>query len=425
MIKKYSYKHIFNRRDILKTVAGAGAFGVAHFSSPSVHANKIKKLRYVSSGVNAHISIAEQAYKEIGVEIEYISMPIGDLLASLVTNPNSFDIIEAPSMLMKQIFPMGRIRPLDVSKLTHYNKLSSILTSNHVGGNSLDANGISPASTIFASSEQSYQFSKDPTNWITMFPTVYNADTLGVNDDVAGDVKHWGALLDPAFKGRTSLIDAPGIGIIDAALAIESRGDMRYGDKGNMTRAEIKQTIEILIENKKSGQFYNLWHDFNQSTQNMLSGKVIIQSMWLPAVVQIRQNNLPCRYNTLQEGNRGWSYGLSLPINIEKQTEDAAYDFINWFSSGWVGAKLQRQGYYSAIMDTARQYMNDSEWGFWVDGQPAKYNITSCHGHVIEKSGAIRDGGEHDRRMGSLSCWNSIMDETRYLIRQWQRLRQA
>ena len=51
----------------------------------------------------------------------------------------------------------------------------------------------------------------------------------------------------------------PELGLMAAAMAIESRGDLKYGDKGNMTREEIDKTIAILIDAKKSGQFRAFW----------------------------------------------------------------------------------------------------------------------------------------------------------------------
>ena len=58
-----------------------------------------------------------------------------------------------------------------------------------------------------------------------LFPTVYNADTLGIRPDlVTKPVRQWRDLFDPAFHGKTALVNIPSIGIMDAAMAIESLG---------------------------------------------------------------------------------------------------------------------------------------------------------------------------------------------------------
>ncbi len=125
-------------------------------------------------------------------------------------------------------------------------------------------------------------------------------------DIITRPIEHWNELLNPEFKGKAAIIDVPAIGIMDAALAIESRGDIKYGDKGNMTKEEIDKTIAILIDAKKSGQFRAFWTTFDESVNLMASGEVVIQSMWSPAVTAVRARNIPCYYTPLKEGYRAW-----------------------------------------------------------------------------------------------------------------------
>ncbi|MBV8535901.1 MAG: ABC transporter substrate-binding protein, partial [Alphaproteobacteria bacterium] len=80
---------------------------------------------------------------------------------------------------------------------------------------------------------------------------------------------------------------------------------------------------------------------------------------------------------------------------------------------------LNRQGYYSAVLDTAKQYMSEDEWGYWMEGKPAKGDIVAPDGKVMEHAGTVRDGGSFYERMGKVSCWNSVMDEDRYLLQKW------
>ena len=57
------------------------------------------------------------------------------------------------------------------------------------------------------------------------------------------------------FKGKVALINVPQIGIMDAAMAIEARGDLTYVAKGNMTKDETDTTIAVLAARKKEGTF--------------------------------------------------------------------------------------------------------------------------------------------------------------------------
>jgi putative spermidine/putrescine transport system substrate-binding protein len=146
---------------------------------------------------------------------------------------------------------------------------------------------------------------------------------------------------------------------------------------------------------------------------------VIIQSMWSPAVAAVRSKGIPCVYQPLKEGYRAWGGGLGIAKHLTGLQLDAAYEYINWYLSGWVGAYLNRQGYYSAVLETAKQNMSAEEWDFWMEGKPAKADILSPEGKLMEKAGTVRDGGSFYARMGAVACWNAVMDEDRYMVRKW------
>ena len=255
---------------------------------------------------------------------------------------------------------------------------------------------------------------------MTVIPTVYNADTLGIRPDlIKRPIESWAELLNPEFKGRSAILNIPSIGIMDAAMVCELMGQVSYEDKGNMTTDEIDKTIAVMTDAKKAGQFRAFWKEFNESVNLMASGEVVIQSMWSPAVTKVRQMGIACVYQPLKEGYRAWAAGLGMPSHLEGRTLDASYEFINWYLSGWVGAFLNRQGYYTAVLDTAKQQMSPDEWDFWMEGKPAKGDILSPTGEKIESAGAVRDGGSFWERMGRVSVWNTVMDEDRYMVRKW------
>jgi putative spermidine/putrescine transport system substrate-binding protein len=63
--------------------------------------------------------------------------------------------------------------------------------------------------------------------------------------------------------------------------------------------------------------------------------------------------------------------------------------------------------------------MSADEWGYWMEGKPAVADILSPEGKVMEKAGAVRDGGAFTERMSQIACWNSVMNEDRYMIQKW------
>ena len=412
-----------SRRSLLKgaaAVTGAAAgSGVITDFRPS--GRRIRsQLRQVGTGVSNINAIAEKCKADLGITLQMTALDSDAAAQRTVTQPDSYDIADVEYWICKKVFPAGTLQPMDVSKLKYFDKIVPLFITGKLTPESTIAQGTAPHTVGFVEGKDSKTFAKEPTNWMTMVPTIYNADTLGIRPDLVGrEITTWADIMDPKFKGKTSILNIPSIGIMDAAMIMEAMGNIKYGDKGNMTKAELDKTIAFLIDAKKAGQFRAFWKSFDESVNLMASGEVVIQSMWSPAVAAVRSKGIACTYQPLKEGYRAWGGGLGLAKHLDGAQLDAAYEYINWYMSGWVGGYLNRQGYYSACLDTAKEHMSADEWGFWMEGKPAQADIMSPEGKLMEKAGAVRDGGSYTQRLGGIACWNSVMDEDRYMVRKW------
>ncbi len=421
---KETKKDGISRRSFLKTTAAAAA-GAAVGSGaitgfPTIWAQNPITLRQFGTGVSNLNAIAEKCKEDLGITLEMTATDSDAAAQRAVTQPDSYDIADIEYWILKKVFPTGVIQPMDISRLTYYDQIVPLFKTGKLLPDSVIAQGTAPHTVGFAEGPESTSFAPGETGWFTMVPTIYNADTLGIRPDLVGrEITSWADIMDPAFKGKTSIINVPSIGIMDAAMILEAMGEITYGDKGNMTTEEIDKTIDFLIKAKQDGQFRAFWKSFDESVNLMASGEVVIQSMWSPAVAAVRSRGIACTYQPLKEGYRSWGGGLGLAKHLEGAQLDAAYEYINWYTSGWVGGYLNRQGYYSANMETAKDFMSEDEWGFWIEGKPAQGDILAPDGTVMEKAGAVRDGGSFEDRMGKVACWNSVMDEDRYMVRRW------
>lgn len=398
--------------------AGSGAIG----GFPTIWAQNIKNvtLRQFGTGVSNLNAIADKVKEDLGFTLQMTALDSDAVTQRAVTQPDSYDIADIEYWIAKKVFPAGALQPMDVKKIKYFSEIVPIFTTGKLTPTSVVTQGTAPSTVGFVEGKDSKTFAKQPTEWMTLIPTIYNADTLGIRPDLVGrPIGNWKDILDPKFKGKASILNIPSIGIMDAAMICESAGLIKYGDKGNMTKAEIDKTIATLIEAKRAGQFRAFWKTFDESVNLMSSGEVIIQSMWSPAVTAVRAKGIPCVYQPLAEGYRAWGGGLGIGKNVKGLVLDAAYEYINWYLSGWCGAYLNRQGYYSACLSTAKKNMSPEEWAFWMEGKPAAVDIKSPEGKLIEKAGAVRDGGSFEERMGKVSCWNAVMDEDRYMVRKW------
>lgn len=404
------------RRTALKCMAAILATGVA----PVVLAQEKPTLRYLGTAVNQDKAIAEKFEADTGIRIQYVAVTTDEVTKRAVTAPSSFDLIDTEYFSLKKIVPTGNLLGIDARRIKNADKITSLFTKGEVAGKKVGDQGTAPKKVMYLPGANATTFSASPTQFMTLIPTVYNADTLGIRPDlIKRPISSWAELLNPEFKGRASILNIPSIGIMDAAMVVEAKGIHKYADKGNMTRAEIDLTIKTLIEAKKAGQFRALWKDFNESVNLMASGEVVIQSMWSPAVTAVRSKGIDCTFQPLKEGYRAWAAGFGIPKTVSGKKLDAAYEFINWFLDGWAGAYLNRQGYYSAVLETAKAKMAPYEWAYWMEGKPAAKDIKSPHGDVLAKAGSVRDGGSYEQRMGGIACWNAVMDENEYMVRKW------
>lgn len=404
------------RRNLLKGTAGILAAGMF----PAIHAQEKIVLRYLGTAVNQDKAIAEKFKADTGIEIQYIPVTTDEVTKRAVTAPNSFDLIDTEYFSLKKIIPTGNLLAIDSKRIKNADKITPLFTKGEIGGKKVGDQGTAPKKVMFLEGAGSKKFSATPTQFMTLIPTVYNADTLGIRPDlIKRPIESWKELLNPEFKGKAAILNIPSIGIMDAAMVVEAMGIHKYADKGNMTKAEIDLTIKTLIEAKKAGQFRALWKDFNESVNLMASGEVVIQSMWSPAVTAVRTKGIPCVFQPLKEGYRAWAAGFGVPRTVSGKKADAVYEFINWFLDGWAGAYLNRQGYYSAVLETAKAKMEAYEWAYWMEGKAATQDIKAPNGELLAKAGSVRDGGSYEQRMGGIACWNAVMDENEYMVRKW------
>ncbi len=415
------------RRRLLKSAAAAGgvAAGTGALGGfPTIWAQNIKDvvLHHAGPPVTAIPAIAEQASKDLGFTVQMQASENSDLLNRFLSQSSAIDCADVSLTFMRYLIGRNVLQAIPLAKFKYWDQTIPLFTKGeYPDGRKAPQQGITPLTILYATGPDGQKVTDGkPTEWVTGLPTVTNGDTLGIRPDLVGrKVESWADLLSPDFKGRAALQDNPTIGIIDVAMALEARGDIKYGNKGNMTKPEIDKTVSIMQQVKHDGQFRSFWSSFDQSVNLMASGEVVIQSMWSPAVAAVRSRGIPCTFQPLKEGYRGWGYTLGVMKHLTGLKRDCFYEYMNWYTGGFEGAFIARQGYYAAQPENTRKYLSKAEWDYWYGGKPAETDILSPFGKLMEKAGNVRDGGSFWQRLGNIAVWNSVMDEDRYLTRRW------
>ena len=300
-----------SRRAVLKGAAVlAGSSAITGF--PTVWAQNIKDvvLRHAGPPVTAFPRIAEQATKDLGFTVQMQASENADLLNRFLSQANAIDCADVSVVYMRYLIGRDVLQAIPIAKVKHWDKTLPLFTKGeYADGRKAPQQGITPTMILYATGPDGQKVTKgDATDWVTGVPTVTNADSLGIRPDLVGrPVTSWADLLHADFKGKAALQDNPTIGIIDVAMAMEARGDIKFGNKGNMTKEEIDKTLKVMSDIKRAGHFRSFWSSFDQSVNLMASGEVVIQSMWSPAVAAVRSRGIPCTYQPLKEGYRGWA----------------------------------------------------------------------------------------------------------------------
>lgn len=411
------------RRSALKqlgastALAGAGSV----LGAPMIWAQEIKDVTLLHLGPSYSVfpDMVEQASADLGFKVEMQNAWTDGIMARVVNQPDTLDIADLEFWATQRVWRRGNMQPLDISRIDNWDKIIPIFREGkNFDGSAMSTQGTLPFEVQYVNSEGG--LANIATDQASVIPMIYNADTLGIRPDLIGrELNSWAELLNPEFAGKVALINVPQIGIMDAAMAIEARGDISYGDKGNMTRDEIDRTIAILTELKQAGHFRAFWSSFDESVNFMAAGEVVIQSMWSPAVTAVRSRGIDCEYRGLGEGYRGWGNGLGLMSHLDGIRRDAAYEYLNWMLSGTYGAFVARQGYYGSVPETTKASLSAEEWDYWYDGKPAAVEIKDPFGGVMEQPGRVRDGGSFEQRVGGITAWNTLMDEGQYLVERW------
>ena len=405
-----------SRRKFMGTAASVAAAGTITGFPNIVQA--ADPIRTIGLGVSIINEIQSKAAKDVGFKIRGQAIDYGALFAKSLQQNDQFEVSECYFDMFDFMIPSKVFQPIDTKRIKDWDKVSNLSKTGKLTPGSQVGQGDAPVRQMWV--DENGERAKGPSRYISALPSIHNADSLGYNpDDTGRPIDSWAELFSSDFKGKVALLNIPQIGAMDAAMGVEALGLMKFGDKGNMTRKEIDFLIDFLIKKKKEGHFRAFWSTFGQSVNLMVSGEVVLQSMWSPAVTAVKAEGVPCIYASPKEGMRGWHGALAISAKTSGKKLDQAYEYLNWWLDGWAGAFVARQGYYLSTPANTKKSLSAEEWDFWYEGKPAARELPDPFGSPLIAKGEVRDGGSYEQRFKNIAVWNSVMTENDYLVKRW------
>lgn len=392
-------------------------------AAPALHTAGKPKLRVLGTAISLLEELRVKAEADLGIEVSFDNNDFIVTQHKAAQEPDSYDIYDQCFHNLDIVWYWRAIQPIEISRIALWDEINDLTKTGQIGPSARMGQGDVPARKLYV--QPSFALGDTPTARISMLPTTHNFDSFAYRTDAAdrlAPMNSWAALLDERWSGRTALVDEPAIGIFDAALAAQAAGLMSFGNIGNMTVAEIDQLVDILEARRKAGFFRGFWRTAEDAAALMIDGQTDIQSMWSTGIGILNGRGLPVEQAAPAEGYRAWHGGLCLSRRLSGRMLDVAYDYLNWWISGWPGAVVARQGYYISTPERSRRYMTAAEWDYWYEGLPAREDLPGPDGSIRVKRGSVRSGGSYWQRANGIAVWNTTMDEHNYLVRRWMQL---
>lgn len=381
-----------------------------------------RRLRVRGTAVTLLEPVRAQAEADLGFEIAFESFDFLTCQRRAAMEPEAYDVYEQCFHNLDIVWFWGALQPIDTRRIRDWDRVSGLVKEGGLSRYASRGFGDAPVGKLFV--QPGGFLGPEPSAKVSMLPTVHNMDSFGFDTRVFGDAAHrasWAWLLDPRARGRIALVDEPGIGLFDAALAAEAAGEVRFADIGNMTTGEIDALMALLHDRRRQGYFCALWRDGCEASQLLKEERVSIQSMWAPVYGDMGPMASVFAEATPLEGYRAWHGGASVSRHANGAALDMAYEYLNWWLTPFPAAIMARQGHYMPIPDRAREGLRPDEWAYWYEGAPAARDLPGPDGRTVVRAGARRGGGSYWERAASIAVWNTVMAEYNYAARAWDR----
>lgn len=398
----------------------AGAATLA--ASPTVWAKKKFTLRVLGTHVTLQEPLRERAQRDLGIDLVFEPGGSARILHRASTRPESFDLYEQWSNSINVLWTAKAIQPIDRRRIRYWDQVNELTKSGRLTKDASYGRGDAPNKILYVQPDG--QLGSRRTDHLSFLPYVHNVDAFGYDTRAiprgrAYETESWGMLFDDAHRGRVALVNAPTIGLFDAALAAQASGRMTFEDIGAISRAELDELFGHLVDLQRAGHFRGVWSSVPQSVELMKRREVVVESMFSPAASALNGVDVPCVYAAPKEGYRAWHGVMCLSAAASKATADAAYEYMNWWLSGWPGAFIARQGYYISTPQRSRPHLTDEEWDYWYAGRAARVPLKNTAGEIAVPAGERRNGGSYEERFSRVAVWNTVMDTYEYSLQRW------
>lgn len=321
----------FNRRNVLKAGAAAGAFAA---TAPGIVSNA-----YAASGEINILMWSDylpdtfiKGFKEAtGIKINFTGIGSNEeIINKMKANKGQgFDLVSPTNNQGLEWGPLKLLQPFDMAKI--------------------DIDKVNPAMAAIGTKD--WTFDGKGVHWV---PHIWGTEGVAWRTDKyvpEGGVPSYGAIWDDANAGHTML--RPHSGMLCAGLFMETIGEL---DKGAMWKAyeseaamrPIWQKVtDWCIARKKNIKL--LWNDADSQKNGLLKEGVTVGQTWDGPPLALKTAGEPVTYQAPKEGSMAWVDGIAMPIGAKNI--DQIYAFLKYaYDAKAAGEAINHHGYNSPVL---------------------------------------------------------------------------
>jgi putative spermidine/putrescine transport system substrate-binding protein len=100
----------------------------SHHRLPGGVVEDAKVLRHLGTAVNQSADSAKKVKEDTGIIIEYVAVTTDDVTKRVITQPNSYDIVDTEYFRLKKLVPSGNLSAMDAKKIKNFDKITPVFT---------------------------------------------------------------------------------------------------------------------------------------------------------------------------------------------------------------------------------------------------------------------------------------------------------
>ena len=116
--------------------------------------------------VNQDTKIGQKAKEDLGITIEYIPVTTDEVTKRILTQPNSFDLVDTEYFSLKKLVPSGNLIGMNAKRIKEFDNIVTAFTKGEVAGKKIGDQGT--PKKVFYKDEMSKNFSSTPTGRVTL-----------------------------------------------------------------------------------------------------------------------------------------------------------------------------------------------------------------------------------------------------------------